>query len=507
MGRTRPTSIRLALMVTVNTFLALAAMSSTASAATLYSSRPEISSSPPPYPCWGDPAGQCSAWVGKNAAAYADEYAINPNSGTYPVYGEDCTNFVSQALYAGGQSMIAPTGGPYGTVVVDDDYQWWWAVVSRGDGRTASWSVADDLWKFENLDVSPNVLRDAYGQYWDWGQVNGAPDTAGAFLPNTELHSQNVPPTDLNNTLLPLSKGDIFFYNWDYTGDKYGNGFFGNHDSILVSKSGTDPKSDWIGPLIDEHTTNRYHAIWNLIPYNSQAATTAAWWDTWYPGVPPDQTGAPWRAMNYTPRNAPVNRDAQAPTVRPGSVPALTTPSTLLAQRAYSGRSRIEGDLSVPEITAAEQAFQGAMVERQQLDVPPLAQITLTARQPTAMALDDMGVIGSRRISALFTGAALQAERTTLKNAQDWEATSDVRALAGGADHFHYALIRAISPTQVEIRGTVRTWAKVAQVQVGGRVVPAVPSNILDVKVTMTRSASGWKISSRSWAFAPGSQP
>jgi hypothetical protein len=403
--------------------------------------------------------------------------------------------------------MIAPTGGPYGTVVVDDDYQWWWAVASRGDGRTASWSVANDLWKFENLDVSANVLRDPYGQYWDWGQVNGAPDTAGDFLSNAEVSSQNTPPTDLNNTLLPLSKGDIFFYNWDYTGDKYGNGFFGNHVSILVSTNGTDPKSGWTGQLVDAHTNNRYHAIWNLIPYNSQAATTAAWWDTWYPGSPPGPTETPWHALTYRLRNVNSNRDIQAATVKPGPVPAVTTPTTSLEQRTYSGRSRLEGDLPAPQLAAAEQTFQAGMNERQQLDVPPSAQITSATHQPTAAALADMAAIGSRRISALFTGAALQAEYTTLQNAQRWEATSDVRALGGGADRFHYALIRAISPRQVEIRGTLRTWAKVAQVQAGGRIVPAVPSNILDVAATLTRSAAGWKISTLNWAFAPGSQP
>lgn len=41
----------------------------------------------------------------------------------------------------------------------------------------------------------------------------------------------------------------------------------------------TDPVKGWVGTLVDEHSTNRYHAIWNLIPYNSKWAytVTAEW--------------------------------------------------------------------------------------------------------------------------------------------------------------------------------------------------------------------------------------
>jgi hypothetical protein len=79
--------------------------------------------------------------------------------------------------------------------------------------------------------------------------------------------------------------------------------------------------------------------------------------------------------------------------------------------------------------------------------------------------------------------------------------------MGGGANDFHYAMVRRVSPTQIELRGTVRTWAKMAQVQHDGRVVPATPTNTLDVDSTLTLSGKTWKVSSFNWAFAPGSQP
>lgn len=52
-----------------------------------------------------------SSYSGTAAANYAKKYALNYNS-NYPSYNSDCTNFVSQCLYAGGISMIGTTRSP-----------------------------------------------------------------------------------------------------------------------------------------------------------------------------------------------------------------------------------------------------------------------------------------------------------------------------------------------------------------------------------------------------------
>jgi hypothetical protein len=61
--------------------------------------------------------------------------------------------------------------------------------------------------------------------------------------------------------------GDIISYQW------YGTGPW-NHLSMLVVSNGADPTSCWLGSLVDQHTTDRYHAFFTLQPYNANWQTT-----------------------------------------------------------------------------------------------------------------------------------------------------------------------------------------------------------------------------------------
>lgn len=172
-----------------------------------------------------------SAYSGSAAAAYADKYANHANSSQYPVFSDDCTNFVSQAVHAGGYSMV---GGSSDT----NDTQWWikpdfWSWY--GYDWSHSWAIANDYNTFLNWD-SPGGI--------DYGTVDGGD----------------------SNYSDGLSQGDVLFYDWN-------NSNAWNHATMQVAY-GTDPASGWYGDLVDEHTTNRYHAFWSLMPYNSQWQTT-----------------------------------------------------------------------------------------------------------------------------------------------------------------------------------------------------------------------------------------
>lgn len=173
-----------------------------------------------------------NAYSGTSAATYANKYATSPN-GAYYHYTDDCTNFVSQSMRAGGHKFHGTPSG----LILNDNSQWW--ELSGGAGRTLSWSVADDLDAFINLHDGTT----AEYSYWDGGQPKTLPSA--------------------------IKAGDPVFYQWD---DTSGNAF--NHSSIVVG-SGTDPNSGWVGTLIDQHTTNRSHAIWNLRPYNAKWMTTS----------------------------------------------------------------------------------------------------------------------------------------------------------------------------------------------------------------------------------------
>jgi hypothetical protein len=98
-------------------------------------------------------ASPAFAYNGAAAAQYADQYATSPNSGSYPVFSDDCTNFVSQAVHAGGYSFV---GGSSST----SDYRWWlhtdfWTWY--GYSWSNSWSVANDYNNFLTW-TAPGVI-------------------------------------------------------------------------------------------------------------------------------------------------------------------------------------------------------------------------------------------------------------------------------------------------------------------------------------------------------------
>lgn len=165
------------------------------------------------------------AFSGTGARDYANRWATARNS-NYPNFGSDCTNFVSQALHSGG-------GYPYTNYGSYNSNAWWVSWNGLWFSYTNSWSVTNSLRTFLILD---------YPGGWDWG-----------FQP--------VQPS--NQALY----GDVFFYDWQ------GDGSY-EHASMEVAYSGTDANSGWSGNLIDQHTTDRYHAIWHLWPYNSNRYTT-----------------------------------------------------------------------------------------------------------------------------------------------------------------------------------------------------------------------------------------
>ena len=81
----------------------------------------------------------------ENAVAYARKYAFSQNSlfGNFAGIGGNCTNFVSQCIYAGGCEMnYKPTFG--------------WYYISLDD-RSPSWTGVDYFYNFiiENADVGP----------------------------------------------------------------------------------------------------------------------------------------------------------------------------------------------------------------------------------------------------------------------------------------------------------------------------------------------------------------
>jgi hypothetical protein len=170
-----------------------------------------------------------SAYDGAAAAAYADTYwqSYNPAWPSFARKGGDCTNFVSQALYAGGIAMRT-------SPLYSGDAAWY-MVQSKGKRWSYSlpWINAQDQSIFA-LQHLPGVTQVADYHGLAPGQV--VADDA--------------------------TQGDIVLYDWNSDGVY-------DHEAIIVASS---DGTSW--DLVDAHTNDRYHAYWTLAQYNTSWATT-----------------------------------------------------------------------------------------------------------------------------------------------------------------------------------------------------------------------------------------
>jgi cell wall-associated NlpC family hydrolase len=180
------------------------------------------------------PASAATTYNRAAAVQYADTYWNNYNS-AYPSFatkGGDCTNFVSQALYAGGVPMH--TSPQYSGSAV------WYMLQSRK--KSYSYSVS---W----INVMSNM---AFLQ--SLGATKIA-DVTGA-APGQLVSDGNAQP------------GDVVLYDWN------SDGTF-DHESIITATDGTtntDGSTNY--DEVDAHTTNHLHVYWTLAQYHTDWSTT-----------------------------------------------------------------------------------------------------------------------------------------------------------------------------------------------------------------------------------------
>jgi Putative amidase domain len=185
-----------------------------------------------------DELADVKTWNRANAASYADTYEQYGNTAWRYYNGDDCTNFVSQSLYAGGLYMVG-TGEP---AQYQDDSQWWEDPVYLpiADSWTLSWTVAANNYnhwtRYENS--GPNV----YSYYGDG---------RGTQVSNTQ-HFQVA---------------DLVYYSWN------GDGKI-NHMSIVTAFGASLDNSGLSGPLVDSHTNPEYHVYFTLAAENPNWMTT-----------------------------------------------------------------------------------------------------------------------------------------------------------------------------------------------------------------------------------------
>ena len=165
----------------------------------------------------------------------SSDVGYNPE---YWDFGNDCTNFVSQALRAGGWADSSAYS------------QWWYSDEDPNgedyplDGWSSSWPVSTDLYTF-------------------------AVDSGRGWFVNKNAARGNV-----NWSM--VVPGDIIFVDWDSTNDSSTGYQNINHVMIVTSTSGVAQGSVYLGDiLIAQHTTNRknYH-----ISNDTAEFPNARWW-------------------------------------------------------------------------------------------------------------------------------------------------------------------------------------------------------------------------------------
>lgn len=179
------------------------------------------------------------AYSRTNAVNYANTYVLNHNTNhKYFTLGGNCTNFVSQCMYAGGVKM-------------DSTWNFTQGVVSTYNTYTRAWTVADELNNYVKINLGGERLVSK------WRRTGRSSDGSYSYVNNS------------NN--LTNSGIEIVFYDWQ------GDGMI-DHSSIVVgtgnSADGSKYNNSAYGDLVDQNSTDRKQTLWHLDYWNNRRATT-----------------------------------------------------------------------------------------------------------------------------------------------------------------------------------------------------------------------------------------
>jgi hypothetical protein len=198
-----------------------------------------------------------ACWSGAGAQSYANQYwnSTLPYFGEFP--GDDCTNYVSASLNAGGLQM------EYANQNVTSDFNWW----SNGpNSYSHSWTFAQELYNYlayyegKSPDINTGITAQVLGA-WSWSSYG--------FL--------STPPDQPN----PIAAGDVIFYVWDPQNTNYSYNFLSqiNHTTLVSAAYGA--VSSWggyivpqYGTTIDGHSNDRRNEYWTLDYFNTNWAKT-----------------------------------------------------------------------------------------------------------------------------------------------------------------------------------------------------------------------------------------
>lgn len=179
------------------------------------------------------------------AAAYAEAHWNSCGvSGTYPCISNDCANYASQVIHAGGVDWVG-LNNPNES----DPHQWFAKPGPQGTWQvTTTWKFAENLYDFLIWDNPGGTLSHT------WPGTSTTADSTG-------------------------DTGDLVFYDWNPAVPDGGseprdhvNPIVGYGDSVEPIPA--PPHSPYHGDMVNGHTNYRHHYFWSLPTVNTQKLTT-----------------------------------------------------------------------------------------------------------------------------------------------------------------------------------------------------------------------------------------
>lgn len=172
------------------------------------------------------------AFNANDAITYANRYADIANS-NYNHYSADCTNYVSQALYAGGLAH---------------DTTWYSNIDWHGNNYVRTDSVA---WK--NANALKDYIKGKSGvtKIGQWSKyAMTSPFTTNAYVNN----SSNFTNSNVGRV--------IIFYDWNADNKMDHAAFYVKNNSASRYSTYNSSVQEGTGDLINQHSNNRKQVLW-----------------------------------------------------------------------------------------------------------------------------------------------------------------------------------------------------------------------------------------------------
>ncbi len=148
-----------------------------------------------------------SGYSTNKVVAYAKTYALKKNK-KYKSFSKNCTNFVSQSVYAGGKKMTIPNN------------------FYKDKNKYGAQNVTSKFWYMKYVDTGAGT---AYGKTWKWSSAwSGVEDFAKYWSKNGATIKYYTSKTQIQNNLklgdvVQLYNGERWYHTIIITGGGKGN--------------------------------------------------------------------------------------------------------------------------------------------------------------------------------------------------------------------------------------------------------------------------------------------